>query len=149
MKEKWVQINKIQGFEDVREWYWISNSNEDKIINRNTGKMRKLYINHGYLLVKLITNQGKVKNCRIHVLKAKAFIFSPNPLGATLVRHLDDCKTNNALTNLTFGTRSDNAQDSIRNGHYNYEASAKGRAIGGAKGRAVVAKKIRMIRGGE
>ena len=138
-EEKWVQICKIQGFEEIRSCYWISSSDKDKIINRDTGKRLKPYINHGYSLVKLITNQGKIKNCRIHVLKAKAFIFSPNPLGANLVRHLDDIKTNNAIVNLSWGTRSDNAQDSIRNGHYNHEAAARGRAIGGAKGRAVVA----------
>ena len=41
-KEKLVQINKIQGYEDIRDCYWISNSNEDKVINRNTGKMMKI-----------------------------------------------------------------------------------------------------------
>ena len=134
-REKWVQINKIQGYEDIRDCYWISNSDEDKIMNKNTGKMKKIWIDKdGYKRVKLMTKDGKMKNCGVHVLKAKGFIYGPNPLGANVVRHLDDCKTNNALTNLAFGTVSDNIRDSIRNGNYNYEAAARGRAKGRIKG---------------
>ena len=137
MKEKWVQINKIQGFEDIREWYYLSNSDEDKIINKNTGKQLKgSFDNKGYKVIGLRTNQGKTKFYRIHVLKAKAFLYTPNPLNVNVVRHLDDCRTNNTLTNLTWGTFNDNMQDCIRNGHYNYEAAIRGLVIGGAKGRA-------------
>ena len=52
-----------------------------------------------------------------------------------MVRHLNDCKTDNRLENLVFGTQSQNTRDSMRNGKYNHEAAAKGRVIGGAKGR--------------
>ena len=132
MKEKFIQINKIQGFEDIREWYWISNSDEDVIVNRNTGKTMKTRLDkYGYKRICLMTNQGKVRNCKIHIIKAKAFIYGPNPLGADQVRHLNDVKTDNTISNLAWGTRSDNTFDSIRNGHYNYEATIKGGIKGG------------------
>ena len=132
MREKWIRINTIEEYEDVKDCYWISNSDEDKIMNRNTGKILKTGLDtHGYLLVKLITNQGKMKNYRIHTLKVKAFIYTPNPLGYNVVRHLNDVKTDNALTNLAWGTQSDNMKDCIRNGHYNYETAVKNCAKNG------------------
>ena len=139
MKEKWVRINTREGYEDVKDCYWISNSDDDKIINKNTGKQLKGSLdNRGYKAVSLQAKDGKQKKCRIHVIKAKAFLFGLNPLGANVVRHLDDCKTNNALINLAFGTQLDNNLDCVRNGNYNYEGAIKGSAIG----RAVTAKKL-------
>ena len=139
MAAKWIQINKIQGYEEVKDQYWISNSDEDKIINRNTGKILRGYIDkYGYRRANLRTTCEKLKSCKFHVIKAKAFLFTPNPLGANMVRHLNDIRTDNRLENLAWGTRSDNTFDSIRNGSYNYEAAAKG----GAKGGATMAKKI-------
>ena len=145
-KEKWIQICKIQGFEDVREWYWISNSNEDKIINKNTGKQMKIgFDKDGYPMISLRTKDGKKKTYKIHVLKAKAFIFGPNPLGVSLVRHLNDVKTDNRLINLAFGTQLNNMRDCMRNGNYNYEAAVRGAKIGGkktgAKNLAIIGKK--------
>ena len=138
MKEKWVRINTIEGYEEIRDQYWISNSDEDKVVNRDTGKKLKICINKdGYPIVGLMTIDNKVKICRVHVIKAKGFIYSPNPLSYNMVRHLNDIKTDNRLINLAFGTRSQNARDSIRNGSYNYEASARGRAIGASRGRAI------------
>ena len=124
MKEKWIQICKIQGYEEIKDYYWLNNSDTDTIVNRNTGKRLKPYINHGYLLVKLITNQGKTKNCRIHILKASAFLFNPNPLAYNVVRHLNDIRIDNRLENLAWGNQSDNMKDCVRNGNFNYSNSA-------------------------
>ena len=33
MKEKWVQICQIQGFEEIKDCYWLSNSDTDTIVN--------------------------------------------------------------------------------------------------------------------
>ena len=126
MKEKWIRINTIEGYEEIKDCYWVSNADEDKIMNRNTGKRLKPYINHGYLLVKLMTNRGKTRNCKIHILKASAFLFSPNPLAYNVVRHLNDVKTDNRLENLAWGTQSDNMKDCVKNGNFNYEAAARG-----------------------
>ena len=156
MKEKWVRINTIEGYENIKDCYWISNTDEDKIMNKNTGKQLKSRLDKdGYLMVNLMTTDNKVKTCRIHVIKAKTFIYGPNPLGATLVRHLNDCKTNNALINLAWGTFSDNMQDSMRNGRYNYETATKnitkyaaknGAKTGAKKGRKSAKKTSKPVR---
>ena len=157
MKEKWVRINTIEGYEDIKSCYWISNNNEDKVMNRSTEKIMKIELDkNGYKRVSLQTIDGKQKHYKIHILKASVFLFGPNPLSANIVRHLDDCKTNNALTNLAWGTRSDNAQDSIRNGKFNYETATKNiakyavknGAITGAKNGKKRSKPIRCLETG-
>ena len=135
-KEKWVQICQIQGFEDVRDCYYLSNNDEDKVINRNTGKQLKIgFASNGYKKVGLMTIDGKTRNCHLHVLKASAFIHTVNPLGTNIVRHLNDIKTDNRLSNLAWGSYSDNIKDSILNGHFNHQTAiknlAKGHVIGG------------------
>ena len=133
-KEKWVQINKIEGYEDIKDQYWISNSDEDVIINKDTRKQLKPWFDKdGYSIVGLMTNQGKIRCCKIHIIKAKAFIFGPIPLGYNVVRHLNDVKTDNRLINLAWGTQSDNMRDCVKNGNFNYEASAKNGKISGKK----------------
>ena len=142
-KEKWIQINKIQGYEEIKDCYWISNADEDKVINRSTGKQLKVGLNgRGYPRVKLMTVDGKVKDCRIHVIKAKAFLYSPNPLTYNVIRHLNDIKIDNKLENLAFGTLSDNVKDCIRNGNFNYLNTTKNLITGTAKGNAMIAKKF-------
>ena len=142
MKEKFVRINTIEGYNNIKDYYYISNSDEDKIMNKNTGKILKIKLSdRGYKVVNLMTKDGKIRTCSIHVLKARAFIYTPNPLGYNVVRHLNDVKTDNRLENLTWGTQSDNMKDCVKNGNFNYEASAKNFAKGRTKGNAVSAKK--------
>jgi hypothetical protein len=70
----------------------------------------------GYPHVSLSKN-GRSKDWTVHKLMALAF-YGECPEGLE-VRHLDDNKTNNRVENLAYGTRSENVQDSIRNGTYN------------------------------
>ena len=149
-KEKLVQINQIQGYENIKDCYWISNNDEDKIINKNTGKIMKILLDKGgYKRVNLMTIDGKVKTCRIHVIKAKAFLYTPNPISYNVIRHLNDVKTDNRLINLAWGTRSANTMDSIRNGSFNYKAvvknSAKGRVIGGTTTAKKYSKPVKCL----
>lgn len=61
------------------------------------------------------TSQGEVAVARVHTLVLTAFV-GPCPLGMEC-RHLDDVKTNNRLSNLRWGTRSENhGEDRRRNG---------------------------------
>lgn len=141
-KEKFVRINTIEGYEDVKDCYWISNSDEDVVMNRDNRKMMKIGLDkYGYKRVGLMTKDEKKKMCRIHVLKAKAFLFGPNPLGYNVVRHLNDVKTDNGLINLAWGTASDNNLDCIRNGKFNYEAAVGSGKINGTKNGAKNGKK--------
>jgi hypothetical protein len=63
-----------------------------------------------------VRENGKPKVLLIHIEEAKAFL--PNPKRHKLVRHLDDIKTNNELSNLAWGTFQDNREDGIRNGRH-------------------------------
>ena len=121
-----IQINKIEGYEDILPRYWINE--EGQITNKETGKTIKWLISrHGYYYCHLWTN-NRSRYIRMHRLLALAFI--PNPNNYPLVRHLNDIKTDNRLENLVWGTMSENMKDSIKNGKYNQEASEKARNIG-------------------
>lgn len=67
----------------------------------------------GYLSVSL-GRRGETVRRGVHRLMGLAFL--PNPDSLPQVRHLDDVKTNNVLSNLAWGTVSQNAVDSVRNG---------------------------------
>lgn len=68
----------------------------------------------GYKFIYLTSDDGKRQRFSIHRLVALAFI--PNPDHHPLVRHWDDDKTNNHVSNLLWGTYADNQADAIRNG---------------------------------
>lgn len=57
---------------------------------------------------------GTRRQVRVHQLMALAFL-GPRPEGLE-IRHLDDNKLNNRLSNLRYGTHSENALDMYRNG---------------------------------
>lgn len=61
-----------------------------------------------------IREGGRNKVLPIHIEVAKAFILNPN--NYKLVRHLNDDKEDNRVSNLAWGTHSDNMKDAIRNG---------------------------------
>ena len=69
----------------------------------------------GHLAVRLYVNQhGRM--CGVHRLILETFV-GPCPDGMEC-RHLDGNPTNNNLSNLKWGTHSENVQDSIRHGTY-------------------------------
>ncbi len=59
----------------------------------------------GYLRVKL-SNDGIVKNIRVHRLVASHYI--PNPENKPEINHIDGDKTNNSIENLEWVTRIEN-----------------------------------------
>lgn len=70
--------------------------------------------NAGYLMLVLCDGTGGRATKTVHRLVAEAFL--PNPQGLPLVRHIDGCKTNNNVSNLAWGTYSENYQDSVAHG---------------------------------
>ena len=97
--EEW---RDVKGFEGL---YQVSNLGRVRSLNYlHTGKERVLKQcknNHGYQQVTLYKD-GKVKKGKVHRLVAEAFI--PNPDGLPCVNHIDECKTNNIVTNLEWCT---------------------------------------------
>lgn len=68
---------------------------------------------HGYQLVNL-AKDGKVKQRRLHILVAKAFI--PNPENKPTVNHEDGIKTHNWVENLTWATEQEQMDHAKANG---------------------------------
>lgn len=69
---------------------------------------------HGYRYITITTDSGR-RTCRVHRLVCAAF-HGPSPIPGLLVRHLNDVKTDNRAENLAWGTKSENAYDSIKHG---------------------------------
>lgn len=72
-------------------------------------------MNTGYEEVKKYYD-GKQHHLSVHKAIANAFIDNPN--NYPVVRHLDDDKNNNDLSNLAFGTYKDNHEDAVLNGRF-------------------------------
>jgi len=141
-----TEFHEIPGFNGQ---YKINKLSQIKSIERmavHEGRNRKLKsrilkntLTDGYYCVKLTFN-GESIRYRVHRLLAITFI--PNPNNHKLVRHLNDCKTDNRLINLSWGSHRDNADDSIRNGTFKgivknnkekYPNGLKGVLMGSAK----------------
>lgn len=99
----------IKGYEDK---YQINR--HGRVKNIRTGKLLAVEKSRsGYLCVRLSLN-GVKKRFTLHRLLAIHFI--PNPDSLPIVRHLDDNKGNNEISNLAWGTSEDNASDALKNG---------------------------------
>lgn len=103
----------IEGFPD----YTINREGIIKQCINGCSIIKTPYINNdGYLAINLKRDDGTRSVQLLHRLLAKTFI--PNPNGYLLVRHLDDNKLNNTLSNLAWGTYKDNLEDAKRNNKY-------------------------------
>lgn len=78
----------------------------------------------GYPVVSALID-GKVRHLYVHRMVLEAFV-GPCPTDH-VARHLDDNKENNHLSNLAWGSESDNAYDKVRNGrdHYSVRDACK------------------------
>ena len=80
---------------------------------RRRGKMLTAYMANGYPTVTL-SAPDRHKTKRVHLIVAEAFL-GPRPEGAD-IRHLDGDPTNNRVSNLAYGTRSENMIDRVAHG---------------------------------
>ena len=69
-----------------------------------------------HVIVQLDAGEG-MKSRRVHRLVLEAFV-GPPPNSKSLGLHGDDDKLNNHLSNLRWGTYSDNGHDAVRNGKH-------------------------------
>lgn len=109
MTERWLPVPDYEGL------YEVSDQGRVRSLPRATTSGRILkqgYTNMGYLFVSL--SNGKRTSRGVHRLMGLAFL--PNPDDLPQVRHLDDDKNNNHLSNLAWGTTSHNGLDAVRNG---------------------------------
>lgn len=121
MSEEWKPVVGYEGF------YSVSSKGRVRSEPRITLSVDGRTFRHrGFLLRPGRNSSGRFGEnlCRdgvqvsrlIHRLVAESFI--PNPEGHPFVLHWDDNPENNQVSNLRWGTRSENTHDSIRNGIY-------------------------------
>lgn len=111
--EEWLPIEGYDGYE-------VSNFGRIKSLERmnSLGRIVKERIlkpstnKYGYQQVSLFKN-GKRKWFRVHRLVANTFIDNPNNLPQ--VNHIDECKTNNHISNLEWCTAEYNVNFGTRN----------------------------------
>jgi hypothetical protein len=103
----------VLGFEGLYEVSSLGRVRGLKYNKTRDGILRASTDSAGRKNVRL-NRDGKRLPRRVHVLVAEAFI-GPRPDGM-VARHLDDDPANNNVSNIAWGTYSDNARDCVLNG---------------------------------
>lgn len=129
--EIWLPIPGYDGYEASNTMQVRSVDHEISYINRwgsvttriskGKGKLSPgVSKKDGYLRLQL----GKGKRVTLHRAICLAFHGLP-PSEDSVVRHLDDDRSNNSPENLAWGSASDNMKDSRRNGTWNNQYSVR------------------------
>ena len=106
--EIWKDIEGFPGYQISDQGSIKSYINNRHGIGKKSHFLKPTITKRGYCVVQL----GRGNRRQVHRLVAKAFI--PNPDGLPLVRHLDDNPSNNSVTNLAWGTQTDNMRDCVK-----------------------------------
>lgn len=105
--------NKQEIWHLIQGWENYSISNQGRVKNNKTNKIRATYINNsGYECV-LLYDKGKHKHFLIHRLVADGFIPNPNHLSE--INHKDENKLNNYDSNLEWTSHKENCLYGQRN----------------------------------
>jgi uncharacterized membrane protein len=110
-REFWLPTTRVNGHEV---------SNRGRVRSRLSGKARILKAGidaAGYPYVGPWTGTGNIR-IRVHTLVLEAWC-GPKPSTRHQARHYDDRKRHKHIRNLSWGTRSENIRDMVRNGHHN------------------------------
>lgn len=118
--EQWIPVPGYEGF------YEVSDRGRVRSVERRTqqaGYMRRFPSRilkpgtrkDGYRYVNL-SKLGEHKTFLVHRLVCMAF-HGPQPEWADCIRHLDGDRSNNTVTNLVYGTYSENANDTVAHGN--------------------------------
>lgn len=110
MTKYWKDIKNYKGLYQISDCGQIRKRKQYK--NKEYRLLKPSY-SKGYLIISLYkNNQRQTKS--IHRLLLETFVsFCPENMEC---RHLDGNRQNNKLSNLKWGTRSENVQDSIQHG---------------------------------
>lgn len=112
MNEIWKPL--IYRGEDFSDLFEVSNNG--RIRNKNTGKDRKLLVNHqGYLYCLISRGRHHKVAVKAHRAVAENFVEGDKNL---CIDHIDGNKLNNVYTNLEFVTYRENNNRAIKNQLY-------------------------------
>lgn len=123
----WKAIQGYEGHYEVSDEGYVRSIKKDPPLN-----LKLNLANTGYRVVNLWL-EGESKTHQVHRLVLEAFV-GPCPKGK-MGLHWDDDKDNNRLSNLRWGSRSENARDSVRNGIHHESVKvecSRGHALKGA-----------------
>ena len=109
-KEQWRDIPNYEGYYQVSDHGRVKSFHD---ADREGRVLRNSFHTDGYPQVSL-TRNGNRSTRKVHSLIMEAF-KGPRPEGME-IRHLDDNPENNHISNLRYGTSSENRLDSVRNG---------------------------------
>lgn len=114
--EKWLPVVGYEGLYEVSDAGRVRSLGRTDIRGRvwPAQMLKPANRPNGYKFVQLTALNTRRRMLSVHRLVAEAFI--PNPSLLPIVRHWDDDKKNNHVSNLLWGTESDNKKDAIRNG---------------------------------
>ena len=116
--------------ENIRDIYYIRRNGQVYSFGnygsdvKGEPKVLKQYTKTGgYLNVALMTNESKVRYLRVHRLVALAYV--ENPDGKEYVNHIDENRTNNHYSNLSWVTPKENNLHSMRKPVFVYTFSGE------------------------
>jgi hypothetical protein len=110
-----VQLNLVNGFEDVNDYYFVVREGDRCWIEGEKAKVVSGWITkNGYCHIGFVLNSGKLKKFLQH--RIFMMCFTPNPENKEQVNHIDGNKINNLLSNLEWNTRSENIRHADRTG---------------------------------
>lgn len=115
MEEMWKDVAGYEGkyqvsnLGNVRSLHWHGS---DLVMNLKPCSSRQ-----GYLHIKLLDENHKSKDWKVHRLVALAFI--PNPANLPEIHHHDEDKKNNRVDNLSWVTKKQNCNLGTRNERHN------------------------------
>ena len=115
--ETWLPIPGMNGRYDVSDHGNIRSWVSTRVPTPHL--LTPIVRSRGHLAVKIAPEAGaRAKHMLIHRLVLLAFV-GPPPFEGSEVRHLDGDPTNNAIANITYGTRSENEMDKRQHGTHN------------------------------
>lgn len=104
--EEWRVIESFPGYEV---------SSRGRVRNCRTNQVLRPWFHKGYAIVGLYNGPGKAKYLGIHKLVCGAF-HGQKPTPRHEVAHEDGNSRNNECTNLSWKTRKENVEDTVRHG---------------------------------
>lgn len=100
-------------------------SNHGYVVSKRLGKKLRTNDNGGgYQVVKLYSDDGKLKNFYVHRLVAEAFLYNSDNLPQ--VNHIDNCKRNNYIKNLEWVSPKANTDHKLVNRFFTFATQLPG-----------------------